>query len=150
MKTIYKSQFSPYSGEHIRFCSKTGNGKEPHYQMEKLPNGDARFIRNGIDDIYNFIQSFKDECSIEYIIQNFTKDPRLLSARDGLYLDVSEMPDNFLDAYQLVTKLTNEFNALPVEERREFGFDPLEYIKDLDNKNMDIQKGEDIDVNKEQ
>ncbi len=81
-------------------------------------NGDVELVEDGVRNIYDEIQSYADECSMDNILRRFASgDVSVLSKSQGVYVDASQLPEHFVDMCNLVADVEREFNLLPVEER---------------------------------
>lgn len=84
-------------------------------------NGNVELVENGIRNLYDEIQSYADECSMDNILRRFASgDVSVLSKSQGVYVDASQLPDHFVDMCNLVADVEREFNLLPVEERAKY------------------------------
>lgn len=108
----------------------TKNGIEDVYEKQVNKDGAVCFVKTGQRNLYEEIQSYKDDCDINFIIARCVKDGSvsLLADNGKSSVDVSMLPDNFLDLFNLSERLKNEFNSLPVEERELFNHSPILYI----------------------
>ncbi len=81
-------------------------------------NGNIELVEDGIRNVYDEIQSYADECSMDNILRRFAAgDVSVLSKSQGVYVDASQLPEHFVDMCNLVAEVEREFNLLPVEER---------------------------------
>lgn len=77
---------------------------------------------SGKIDLYGEIQSFAQSVDIHTLIKRFTNgDPTALSARQGLFADVTNMPKTYAEMLNKMISMENGFNALPVEVKAKFG-----------------------------
>lgn len=108
----------------------TKKGIEDVYEKQVNKDGAVLFVKTGERNLYEEIQSYKDDCDINFIIARCVKDGSvsLLADNGRSSVDVSMLPDNFLDLYNLSERLKNEFLSLPVEEREAFNHSPILYI----------------------
>lgn len=84
-------------------------------------NGNVELVENGIRNLYDEIQSYADECSMDNILRRFAAgDVSVLSKSQGVYVDASQLPEHFVDMCNLVADVEREFNLLPVEERAKY------------------------------
>lgn len=84
--------------------------------------GNRIFYSNGKIDIYEKIQSFKDECNLELIVARCTAsgDFTPLQRVQGFYADVSKMPKNLAEVYSSVSAAQRIFSELPQEVASKF------------------------------
>lgn len=81
-------------------------------------NGDVELVEHGVCNVYDEIQSYADECSMDNILRRFAAgDVSVLSKSQGVYVDASQLPEHFVDMCNLVAEVERNFNLLPVEER---------------------------------
>lgn len=81
-------------------------------------NGDVELVEDGVRNVYDEIQSYADECSMDNILRRFAAgDVSVLSKSQGVYVDASQLPEHFVDMCNLVAEVERKFNLLPVEER---------------------------------
>ena len=84
-------------------------------------NGNVELVENGVRNLYDEIQSYADECSMDNILRRFAAgDVSVLSKSQGVYVDASQLPEHFVDMCNLVADVEREFNLLPVEERAKY------------------------------
>lgn len=72
-------------------------------------------------------QEFKDECDINTIMaqyDGYLSDP-MRSLREPMYVDLTSMPDNLVDAMAILNEASAAFYRLPAVVRREFDNDPV-------------------------
>lgn len=84
-------------------------------------------------------QSFKSDCDIQEIIAKFRKTGQVthLSKKQGIYADVSQIPD-LLGATMIVEDASEKFSNLPSAVRDKFNNDPIQMIQWLhDPQNTD-------------
>lgn len=79
-------------------------------------------------------QQFAKDCDINEIVRKFKKTGQLthLSKKQGVYADVSQVPD-LLTAYEQITIAENAFADLPSDVRLKFSNNPQEMINFLTN-----------------
>ena len=81
-------------------------------------NGNIELVEDGVRNVYDEIQSYADECSMDNILRRFAAgDVSVLSKSQGVYVDASQLPEHFVDMCNLVAEVERQFNLLPVEER---------------------------------
>lgn len=108
--------YTAYNKKRTPEPSESGSPLEPIYK-ERL-NEKGKFIgvepTGEYDNIYEKIQSYKDETDIHTILERYANgDMTVLNARSGKYIDVSAMPNNFNDlikAYKTAQETINQAN----------------------------------------
>lgn len=119
--------------ERKRVFSAPGSSEVPTYRPVVGDSGAIDLIQNGMINIYDQIQSHKDSCDINLMIKRFENGDltALGTPRDPVYMDVTDMPKTYAELYQKVIDAKKEFNALPLDLREKFDFDPDKYISQM-------------------
>lgn len=116
-RTQYDRGFSEYYS-----CS--GNSVRPVYSSKIDDRGVLELQVVGEEDTYPLIQSYKDSCSINYLLAKYANgDVNALSKVQGVYGDFTELPKSFAEVLQRVIDGENFFNSLPLDVRQQFGND---------------------------
>ena len=144
-ETQYQRIFDP--DKRRRFAANPGSGVVKEYTARYKQDGVLELVETGEHDLYADIQSHKDSCDLQLIINRyFNGDPAALSRVQGVYMDVSEMPDNIHQAMQLMDNARRDFDTLPVDIKAKFGNDPNQFLATLGTEqwfeNMQVQKQE--------
>jgi hypothetical protein len=101
-----------------KMCSHVGEPVKNQYIGRYDYNGDVELVEDGVRNVYDEIQSYADECSMDNILRRFASgDVSVLSKSQGVYVDASQLPEHFVDMCNLVAEVERKFNLLPVEER---------------------------------
>ena len=101
-----------------KMCSHVGEPVRTQYIGRFDYNGDVELLEDGVRNVYDEIQSYADECSMDNILRRFAAgDVSVLSRSQGVYVDASQLPEHFVDMCNLVAEVERNFNLLPVEER---------------------------------
>lgn len=107
----------------------TGDRFAKTYQMEIDKNGHKFLKETGLTDIYELIQSHLEESKIENIITRAAAgDLSGLMAHEGKFLDFRDAPGSLAAAQNLIIKIEQEFDKLPLEIRAKFDHSPEKYI----------------------
>lgn len=126
---IAKTQFDP----HERKYSNVGDRYKVLYTPHFDDNGVMELVENGREDLYAYIQSHKDSCDIHVILDRFARgDMSVLSKRQGVYGDFTEMPSTYAEALNAMISAENYFNGLPVEIRARFGHSFQKFLVSMD------------------
>ena len=74
---------------------------------------------NGEFDIQDYIQSFYEDCDLYHLLAKVarTGDISLLNQKQGVYADISNMPDNIHDAQQAVKNAGMSYSGLNENEK---------------------------------
>ena len=128
---------------------------------ERIVDGSKELVVTGQENFKDFIEASKAETQIENIIKRFQMgDINALSRAQGFYADITGMPNNLAEAQNMLIKMENDFNSLPVDIKKNFdnSFDKyvstvsnttVDGFKDLFNLNEKIDNKEVIDNDKE-
>lgn len=114
----------------IRKPVPSGEGVEDVYEKQVDKFGAVSYVKTGTRNMYEEIQACAEDTDINFIIARCVKEGTLdLLADNGKgSVDVSMLPDNFLDLWNLKERLSNEFMKLSAEERSLFNNSPILYI----------------------
>lgn len=118
---MFKTQYD----DRERTKTNPGNRIAPVYEFSK-----GQLKKVGEKDIYAEIQSHAESCDIKIMIARLQMGDTTM-IRNVQYMDITDMPKNLAEAYQMVNQATADFNNLPIDVRREYNFNPEEYIKDI-------------------
>lgn len=122
---MFVTQFVPHSRVY------TNSGSRIHILHKPVidENGHMELVESGKENIYDFIQSFKDSCDISLIVKRFTNgEIDILSRRQGMFFDATEMPKNLAETLNYVRNAEEQFKSLPVEVRAKFGHSFSEWV----------------------
>ena len=74
---------------------------------------------NGEFDIQDYIQSFYEDCDLYHLLAKVarTGDRSLLNQKQGVYADISNMPDNIHDAQAAVKNAGMSYSGLNENEK---------------------------------
>lgn len=101
-----------------KMVSHVGNPVKKQFIGRYDYNGNIELVEDGVRNVYDEIQSYADECSMDNILRRFAAgDVSVLSKSQGVYVDASQLPEHFVDMCNLVAEVERKFNLLPVEER---------------------------------
>lgn len=91
------------------------------YQITIDKRGHKNLHKVGEHDIWEEIQSYKEECSIDNILARAAAgDPNALNQRKGFYADITDTPKTLAEAQNNILKLKQGFEKLPAEIREKF------------------------------
>lgn len=123
-KTLFKT---PY-GERERHHAPTGSPMMDEYGYEIDKFGRKILIKTGESNLYEKIQASLEETKIENIIARVTTGDTSMLRPDGIYTDLSEIPNNLIEARQAMQNLENIWNGLDNEIKRKYNFNVDEFI----------------------
>lgn len=130
MKSFNFRSFYGNRGE--RFLSSSGSSVVPEYQLSIDEKGVRSLKVVGQKDLYAEIQSHKDSCDVHNILKRYVNgDASVLNQRLGYFADSTMFPKSYAEMYQRVVDGESFFNGLPIEVRKEFNFNPVEFFSQM-------------------
>lgn len=113
----FKTQYDA----HDRVAACVGSPVRTVYGGRYDANGRVVLEEKGKEDLYAYIQSFKDSVDINVILARFTNgDTEALSRAQGFYADVADFPSNMADALNRINECEEMFKSLPLDVRQKF------------------------------
>lgn len=138
--------------ERKRMTSNPGCRMENEYKVVKDDDGDTILKKVGEYCLYDQIQSYKDSCDLNKIIEKFkiTGDPSLLMQKQTFYADVTEYPKSYAEMLQTYQAAKEFFYSLPVDDRAKFNNDPDQFYSSIGSETFNsifsITQSESVDV----
>lgn len=107
------------------FSSPVGFPDAPVYTPIVQEDGQIELKEVGKHSVYNEIQSYKDSCDINVLIERFKNgDIDALNQRsDGAYGDFATLPKTHAEILQIMIDARNSFDRLPVATKQKFNND---------------------------
>lgn len=104
------------------FTSPSGSKTKVKHILKIDPDGTRRLVEDGIIDVYEQIQSFKESCNIESIIKRVSNgEIDLLNINPGIYTDVAAIPEDLISSYKAFDRASDYYRNLPADVRGKFG-----------------------------
>ncbi len=110
----------PYGDKPPRRCSCAGNRMEPHYVERYDETGHPHLVKDGETDVYEIIQSHKEECDINLMLQRYAAGDDSMMRKDARYIDTSNLPTTIHEYFNMMTAQREKFDALPVTIKQKF------------------------------
>lgn len=130
MQIKFDNQFVRRASE--RFFSGSGSPEVQEYRPMYDSDGVLQLEPTKMHDLYADIQSYAASCDLQMIINRyFNGDPAVLNRVQGVYADISQMPDSIHGVYNLMEQARADFGALPADIKERFGNDPMRFIASL-------------------
>ncbi len=127
----------------------TGDKETTTYKTRIDENGHKITEAVGKTNIYDRIQSSLEETKIENIIKRFTEgDMSAFRTGEPIYTDITGAPKNLMEAQNMIIKISDEFNSLPVEVRAKFDHSPEKYVAMYGSQEWATAVGYEIKENK--
>lgn len=119
---------------HERFTSEPGQREVTTYNPRVDSDGVLHLEESGKINIYDQIQSHKDSCDINLLIQRCvaTGDDSILSRVQGAYGDFSDMPRTYADMLNRLREAREFFDGLPLPTRQKFDCNFEQFISAMD------------------
>lgn len=147
-----KIPFRTMLDDPIETVTPSGEREEDVWALRINEAGEEEFYISGRTNIWEKIQAFEPECNIDNILTKMaaTGDANILMQRKAEYMDITEMPNNIMDAHRMITDAERKFNELPLNIRKEYDFNFSKYLKDVGSENwmktMGFTKDETIEI----
>lgn len=111
----------------------------PRFRSEVTAKGDVTLIPDGEDNLYEYIQSFKESCDINNIVARFARgDVDALNRVQGTYFDAVGMPTTYAELLNTVIAGRELYDSLPLEVKEKFGFSFERWMSSLDQVQSDV------------
>lgn len=118
-------------GKILQTHTPIGSKFHNDYEIQISENGHKVLVKVGEHNEYEKIQEHLEETLIENILQRAELgDPLALEARKGSYLDTTDMPKTLAEAQNKILKITQEFEQLPINIRKQFDYSPEKYVQE--------------------
>lgn len=116
------SKFYSLSEPRKAEVNPSGDSVVQEYELEYSPQGVPHLVPTGTYDLYEVIQSFRDECDLGKIFQRYANgDVMALNKRQGVYADISDMPQDIFAAANLIERVESIYNGLDEVTRSRVG-----------------------------
>lgn len=132
MSAKFRTQYSVIGEKH--YYSNHGEKIEMRHSPHMDSNGRRFLAKDKPVDVFNLIQSHKEECMIENIIRRAVEgDYNALHTMNGIYTDITNCPSSIAEAQQYIIDAKNRFEKLPKDIKQKFEYNPELYIAELGN-----------------
>lgn len=106
------------------FVTDPGSRYHIIYDPVVKPDGTIVLEESGKDDIQEFIDSFRDQTDMTFILKRMALgDLSVLTQKTPMYGDFTNMPKTYAEALQLVMDAEKQFMLLPLDVRNKFDND---------------------------
>lgn len=121
MKNLTPKFYSVSTPREVEY-SPAGDSVVQEFELEYSPQGVPHLVPIGTYDLYDVIQSFRDECDLGKIFQRYANgDVMALNKRQGVYADISDMPQDIFAAANLIQRVEAIYNELDEGSRQRVG-----------------------------
>ncbi|UPW41046.1 internal scaffolding protein [Sigmofec virus UA08Rod_5667] len=135
---MFNTQFSMKS----RIFKNPGQPFKLTYQAAYDVNGTLQLYESGQEDLYDYIQSFKDSVDIHVILKRFAAgETDVLSQVQGFYADAADMPSTYQEVLNAVIAGETVFNQLPAEIKQKFGNSFSQWLVSFESPDFSVKMG---------
>lgn len=114
---VFDTQYTP----HNRFVANSGSPVKVLYGGKYDANGRVILEKKGEENLYDYIQSFRDSVDLNVILARFSNgDVEALNKAQGFYADVTDFPKTMADALNRINECEEMFKSLPLDVRQKF------------------------------
>lgn len=132
MATKYRTQYSVVGEKH--YYAPHGEKIEMRHSPHMDSSGRRFLAKDKAVDVFNLIQSHKEECMIENIIRRAIEgDYNALHTMNGIYTDITNCPSSIAEAQQYIIDAKARFEKLPKDIKQKFEYNAEMYIAELGN-----------------
>lgn len=126
----FRSQYQARAEQ--RYHASVGSPEVQQYRPMYDSAGVLQLEPTVTHDLYAEIQSYAASCDLQYIINRyFNGDPGVLSRVQGVYADLTGMPDSIHEVYNLMEQAKSDFGRLPADIKDKFGNDVMRFLSAL-------------------
>lgn len=105
----------------LKFISCPGDRYRPVYTPEVSSDGQIELVQTGVEDLQQYIDSFKDSCDISVMVQRYVAgDETALRNGNPVFMDLLGAPKTLAEAYAMNFRAEAAFNNLPADVRAKF------------------------------
>lgn len=110
-----------------KFVTNPGDRYVTEYDTKVEPNGKVIITPAGKKDLYQEIQSWKEQTDMHYILNQMALG-QYPQRENVMYGDFTEAPENMQQAMQMMIDAENAFYDLPLDIRRKFDNDFKQWL----------------------
>ena len=122
-------KFNTQYDAHERIQTCAGSPVKQLFTGRYNERGQIELTEDGTENIYEYIQSFAESTDIHSILRRYQNgEVDVLSKVQGVYADITEMPQTYAEALQRIADSEKIFMELPVETRAKFGHSFTEFL----------------------
>lgn len=104
-----------------KFLSPAGDRYRPVYTPEIADDGQIELVQTGVEDLQQYIDSFKDSCDISVMVQRFLAgDETALRNGNPVFMDLLGAPKTLAEAYAMNFRAEKAFENLPADIKNKF------------------------------
>lgn len=127
-------QFRTQYDSHERVISHPGDPIHVIRKPQFDKDGNYDLVEAGVENTYDIIQSHAESVDIHVLMERYARgDVSALSATQGVYADVTGMPNTYAGLLNTMIDCEHQFDALPKETREKFGYSFERWMASLDD-----------------
>lgn len=127
-----------YNGIEVESVS--GSPDRPTYKIEYDDKGNRELVVDGVDLVYEKIQSYKADTDIYKILSRyFGGDVSVLDKNKGFYADITQIPRNFNDFHNKIEQGQAIWSGLPTDFKSMFDNDLNKFVNSIYEKDFDLK-----------
>lgn len=139
-KERFKTLFTVLE-EPKRYNCPSGEGIREEYEYQYNEKNQKVLTKVREINSYLEIQQYKDDCDISKIIARAKAGDMSDFTGAGMYIDVTNLPDNLIDSQKEWQKMENFFYRQPVEVRKMYNNDINKFAADVGKTSWLINTG---------
>lgn len=118
--------------DRVRVFTEHGKRYKDTFSAVVKDNGAIDLVKDGVEDVYAFIQSYADSVDLNKIMARYAAgDVSALNQVQAHFGDVTQFPKTYAEALQVMIDAENQFMDLPLETRDKFGHDVNRFIASI-------------------
>lgn len=118
-KAIFRTAY----GEQIRKHAPSGRRYQNEYGYKINAVGQKVLEKKGEIDLYEQIQMSLEETKIENILKRASAGDTTVFRPDGMYMDITQLPNNLIEARQAMQNLENLWGEVPNDIKAKYNYD---------------------------
>lgn len=137
--------------DRVRVYSEPGSMLTYKYGSRLDKHGNRVIEKKMPKNRYAEIQSYADECNINSILTRYTNgDTTVLSKKAAMFMDITQIPDNLSDLFNLTTSAKDLFASLPSDVKNVFGNNVYNFVSNMGTKEwMEVMNVSEEDIRKQ-
>ena len=115
-------------GTRNKVFTEPGRQMQNEYGYEIKGTGEKVLVKTGETNLYEMIQAEHEQTKIESVLARVAAGDMSDFRPQGIYQDVTQIPNNFIEAQREMQKVTNIWNKLPTEIKAKYNNDVNQYM----------------------
>lgn len=136
-----KIPFRTAWGEGLTVFTNPGEQIEAEYGYEINAKGQKQLVKTGEKNTWEEIQSYLENTKIENVLKRVAVGDMSDFRPQGIYQDVSEIPNNLVEARREMQKLENMWAKLPKETKEKYENSVERFIAEAGKESWMIDMG---------